>query len=60
MKNHFRFSFCLLLILLCNSFLVETANAQCDFIPAVAASNTGEWGDKISFSKLGQAQVSII
>ena len=30
MKNHFRFSFCLLLILLCNSFLVDTANAQCE------------------------------
>jgi uncharacterized protein (DUF779 family) len=30
MKNHFRFSFCPLLILLCNSFLVDTANAQCE------------------------------
>ncbi len=30
MKNHFRFSFYLLLILLCNSFLVDTANAQCE------------------------------
>ena len=53
MKNHFSFSFCLSLFLTCNIFIVDISQAQCDFIAAVASSNTGEWGDEMSWELYG-------
>ena len=53
MKNSIGFSFCLSFILTCNIFLVDISQAQCEFTPAVAASNTGEWGEEMSWELYG-------
>ena len=53
MKNSIGFSFCLSFILTCNVFLVDISQAQCEFTPAVAASNTGEWGEEMSWELYG-------
>ena len=53
MKNSIGFSFCLSFILKCNVFLVDISQAQCEFTPAVAASNTGEWGEEMSWELYG-------
>ena len=53
MTNSIGFSFCLSFILTCNVFLVDISQAQCDFTPAVAASNTGEWGEEMSWELYG-------